>query len=158
MNFFSNRGLSWNNNKGFTLIELLVVIAIIGVLSSIVLASLNDARKKGGDVAVKENLYNARSQIELIYHDNLDYTVGGSQSTGVCNDTKVTDMLKAAALAGGGVASPASIANSKGYKCNQNSTAWAVSAPLKSGSHWCIDSTGAMLVRATYVSTVLCSS
>lgn len=53
------------NKKGFTLIELLVVIAIIGILSSIAIVYLSDARKKANDAKVSSNVTTASTQIEL---------------------------------------------------------------------------------------------
>jgi prepilin-type N-terminal cleavage/methylation domain-containing protein len=56
-------------SRGFTLIELLVVIAIIGILSSVVLASLNSARKKGRDARRISDLKQIQLALEL-YYDN----------------------------------------------------------------------------------------
>lgn len=62
------------NSPAFTLIELLVVVAIIGILASIVLASLNSARDKGKAAAIKSNLRNAIAEAELSYDDNGNYS------------------------------------------------------------------------------------
>jgi prepilin-type N-terminal cleavage/methylation domain-containing protein len=53
-------------NSGFTLIELLVVVAIIGLLASVILASLNTARFKAQTAAVKEEFHQIEIQIENI--------------------------------------------------------------------------------------------
>ncbi len=58
------------HNKGFTLIELLVVIAIIGILSTVVLASLNSARSKGRDAKRMQELQQMHTAIELYINEN----------------------------------------------------------------------------------------
>jgi type II secretion system protein G len=65
------------NSKGFTLIELLVVIAIIGVLSSVVLASLNNARSRGRDSKRKQDLVSLRTALEMYYNDHNGYPSTG---------------------------------------------------------------------------------
>ncbi len=62
--------------KGFTLIELLVVIAIIGLLTSVVLVSLQSARLKAGDAKVKAQLGSFRSAAEIFYSENIGYSDG----------------------------------------------------------------------------------
>ncbi len=130
-----------NKNKGFTLIELLVVIAIIGILSSVVLASLNSARNKGSDAAIKANINNTRAQAEIFYDSNAN------SYTGVCADDSIEKQLAAAKNAGGwsnAVNVTFGTAGSAGtVTCHASSTAWGIEAPLKAGGFVCVDSTGA---------------
>ena len=122
-------------SKGFTLIELLVVIAIIGILSSIVLASLNTARERGADAAVKANLSGMRAEAELSFDTETDYDA-------VC--TVVGSAVTAATGASSGTA-----------VCTDDVNEWRVVAPLSdddpSGirSYWCTDYTGVSAARAT---------
>ncbi len=62
--------MSLKKTRGFTLIELLVVIAIIGILSSVVLASLNSARKKGRDARRISDIKQLQLALELYYDAN----------------------------------------------------------------------------------------
>lgn len=59
--------------KGFTLIELLVVVAIIGMLSSVVLASLNTARGNARDSRRQSDLKQIQTALELYYNVNNAY-------------------------------------------------------------------------------------
>jgi len=83
--------------KGFTLIELLVVIAIIGILSSVVLVSLNTARAKARDVKRLSDMHQMQIALEFYYNSfgrypNSDYAgCGGWDSSG--NGTFITPLV-----------------------------------------------------------------
>jgi type II secretion system protein G len=59
--------------SGFTLIELLVVIAIIGLLASVVIASLNPARAKARDERRISDMKQIQLALELYYDTNGIY-------------------------------------------------------------------------------------
>ena len=153
--------------RGFTLIELLVVIAIIGILASVVLASLNTARNKGADAAIKGALSSARGQAELFYDTGTTYD-------GVCTATQANNGLVSIVLngaqklaAGAAVGADAlaftySASGAAGAAvCHDTAAGWAAIISLKSptaaNAGWCVDSTGqAKEATSLTANTVVC--
>ena len=133
------------NTGGFTLLELLVVIAIIGILSSVVFASLSTARSRAYDAKVKSQLSNIRGAAELYFNAKLNY---GTTTTWVSNGTTTNGCS-------GGMFQDSStglqnLTVSVNYPvgentivCNSTGAAYAVSDNLfATGTWWCIDSNG----------------
>ena len=69
--------------QGFTLIELLVVISIIGLLSSVVLASLNSTRVKARDTKRVSEVRQLQTALQLYYDTNGSYVTFGALIPGV---------------------------------------------------------------------------
>jgi len=130
-------------SKGFTLIELLVVIAIIGILSSVVLASLNTARGKGSDASTKSSLNAMRAQAEIVY----DNAAPAYSYAGVCADATVVKQVRAAASAQGLTWTSTANNNAAVATCTSAINTWAAGVPLPKGKgsawYFCVDSTGA---------------
>jgi prepilin-type N-terminal cleavage/methylation domain-containing protein len=129
-------------NKGFTLIELLVVIAIIGILSTIVLVSVNTARNKANDVAIKAAVKQTRNVAELIYNDASpnSYAIlcDGSGALNVAVGTNPNYYVQEGNI-------KTSISNNGGSVsaiCWASASAYCVQSTLKTSGSWCVDSKG----------------
>jgi prepilin-type N-terminal cleavage/methylation domain-containing protein len=144
-------------NKGFTLIELLVVIAIIGILSAVVLASLNTARNKGKDASAKASIESVRAQAEIYYNSQSPISYGPNGTTGnACSDTQTAKLLTAAQN---------QTANAPICTVAGAGASYTAYDKLNDGTYFCVDSsgfagdpsgTGAVALPGTYAAGVTC--
>jgi prepilin-type N-terminal cleavage/methylation domain-containing protein len=132
MSFFS---------AGFTLIELLIVIAIIGILSSIVLSTLNTSRAKAVNSKIQQQLANFRSGAEVYF--NVQNPVSYGPTTVLCDNM----FAETSATQGqpGAYISVANLPPGTSRVCGATTDAYAVMISNAAGDgYWCADSKGAL--------------
>ena len=149
-----------NKKKGFTLLELLVVVSIIALLSVVVIAALNTAKAKGADSAVKADMANLKTQIELYLADKGSYA-SSNHSENYCStvaanniiaDPIIQQVLNYANKATGG----SIVSNQyRSTKCAAASLSYAIAIALKTNDTdtWCMDSTGTVKQTGTPITS-----
>src|SRR3989344_3497265 len=84
--------------KGFTLIELLVVIAIIGLLASIVIASLSSVQSKARDAKRIEDVDQVRKSLTIFSSDFGNYPLATATTTLTATSTVGSAIISSGAM------------------------------------------------------------
>lgn len=125
----------FSSSQGFTLIELLVVIAIIGILSTVVLFSLNDARTGARDTRRIADLRQIQLKLESYYSENDQYPADAS--AGACDNAEASGgLLEDLGLTGAG--DPGS--TTYGYGADGTGQSYVLRATLENSSNSALDS------------------
>jgi len=122
-------------SKGFTLIELLVVIAIIGILASIVLASLNSARAKSRDARRLADLDSIKKALTLYYNDNQAYPISAVATTTITGVDALSSALTGAGTITQVPKDPRSPTTDYTYRTDANGTTYNLSFCMETGSN-----------------------
>lgn len=88
----------YKSKKGFTLIELLVVISIIGLLSTLAIVALNNARMRSRDAKRVADMKQLQTAMQLFFDANRTFnpsgcTVSVPAAISTCTDGNPTGLL-----------------------------------------------------------------
>jgi prepilin-type N-terminal cleavage/methylation domain-containing protein len=125
--------------KGFTLIELLMVIAIIGIITSIVLSSLNSSRDKAYESQIKQQLVSFRSAAEIYFYSQTppSYGVTSDCTVGVFGSVNTNEGRPGLTI------DLSSLPPGVSRECSSTDRAYAVKvSSYTDNGYWCADSKG----------------
>ncbi len=137
-------------SRAFTLLELMVVVAIIGLMATIVLLNTWGQREKAKDANVKSYIHQVRNAAEFSYiRDNESYAMVCDGSDNTLSNSGDFRILEEA------------IMNENGnlpVKCfvSADGKDFAVSSPLSTGKHWCLESAGTTIEIDDAITSATC--
>lgn len=127
-----------------------MVVAIIGLLAAVVLGSLNQARNRGTDAAIKETVQTSRAEAALYASLNGNSFEGACAITGtnvigaiIVEADRMFDKVPPASYSDSTAATPTTGA------CHDSVDDWVTAIPLRVGGYYCIDSAGKATTTAT---------